>query len=112
MFSLRKYKINFERKNCNYFLILQFKHLFWVLKRTSHQEGSFEYPQYMLWLRNKEINVFYVLLSEGLELYTGDALAKHFDYRRNNSSHYGFCKEIVLFSCQVCGIDALTKWLY
>ena len=38
--------------NCNYFLIHQFKHVFWVLKKTSHGDGSFDYPQRMFWLRN------------------------------------------------------------
>ena len=29
--------------------------MFWVLKKkTSHRDGSFEYPQHMFWLRNKK----------------------------------------------------------
>ena len=58
----------------HYFLKYQYKHVFWVLKRTvssralfsymcfvcskepSHQDGSFKYPQHMLWSRNKKNN--------------------------------------------------------
>ena len=29
---------------------------FWCSKETSHRDGSFEYPQYMFWLRNKKNN--------------------------------------------------------
>ena len=53
-----------------------------MLKRTSHGEGSFEYPQHMFCLRKKKIIVIYVLLSGGFELYTGDALAKLFDLKK------------------------------
>ena len=49
-------KKNFERKNCDYFLTYQFKHVSWVLKELSHRDSSFEYPQHMLWLRIKKIN--------------------------------------------------------
>ena len=28
---------------------------FWCSKEPSHQDGSFEYPQHMCWLRNKKI---------------------------------------------------------
>ena len=28
--------------------------MFWVLKEPSHPDGSFEYPQHMFWMRNKE----------------------------------------------------------
>ena len=40
--------------NCEYFLIHQFKHAFWVLKITVSL-SSFEYPQHMFWLRNEKI---------------------------------------------------------
>ena len=36
-------------------------------KEPSHQDGSFEYPQHMFWLRNKNINFSYPLLSGGLK---------------------------------------------
>ena len=36
--------------------IYQFKHMFWVLKRTVSWDGSFEYPQHMFRLRNKKSN--------------------------------------------------------
>ena len=32
--------------------------MLWVLKRTSHRDGSFEYPQHMFWLRIKKIYIF------------------------------------------------------
>ena len=35
-------------------------------KEPSHWEGSFEYPQHMFWMRNKEIVFQYTLLSGGL----------------------------------------------
>ena len=35
-------------------------------KEPSHQDGSFEYPQHMFWLRNKKIIFCYALLSGGL----------------------------------------------
>ena len=38
------------------FIMDQFKHVFWVLKRTISWDGSFEYPQHMFWLRNKKNN--------------------------------------------------------
>ena len=44
-------------QKCNYFLNHQFIHVFWVLKRTvslRQWDGSFEYPQHMFWMRNKE----------------------------------------------------------
>ena len=30
--------------------------MFWVLKKLSHGDSSFEYPQHMFWLRNKKNN--------------------------------------------------------
>ena len=36
-------------------------------KEPSHGDGSFEYPHYMFWLRNKKINFSYALLSGGLK---------------------------------------------
>ena len=37
--------------------------MFWVLKRTSHWDGTFEYKQHMFWLRNKKIKFWYTLLT-------------------------------------------------
>ena len=36
-------------------------------KEPSHRDGSFEYPHHMFWLRNKETNFSYALLSGGLK---------------------------------------------
>ena len=35
-------------------------------KEPSHWDGSFEYPQHMFWMSNKENNFQYTLLSGGL----------------------------------------------
>ena len=40
--------------NCNNFLAHHLKHVFWVLKRTGSLKLSFEHPQHMFWMRNKE----------------------------------------------------------
>ena len=40
-------KQKFKRKIAVFFLIYQFKHVSWVLKEPSHQDGSFEYPKHM-----------------------------------------------------------------
>ena len=50
---------------CVDFPTLQFKHVFWVLKR----DGSFEYPQHMFWLRNKKNNFQIRTLIWRLELF-------------------------------------------
>ena len=42
--------------NCDFFLIHQFKHVFWLLKEPSRRDSSFEYPHHMFWLRNKKNN--------------------------------------------------------
>ena len=46
---------NFQRKIVNIFLPIIFSICFGCSKEPSHQDGSFEYPQHMLWLRNKGI---------------------------------------------------------
>ena len=46
---------NFQRKNVNIFLAVIFSICFGCLKEPSHRDGSFEYPQHMIWLRNKKI---------------------------------------------------------
>ena len=38
------------------FLSINVNMCFGCSKEPSHQVGSFEYPQHMLWLRNKKIN--------------------------------------------------------
>ena len=48
--------------NWDYFLIHQFKHVFWVLRGPSHLDGSFEYPQHMFWLRKQKIIFSYTLI--------------------------------------------------
>ena len=40
----------------------------WVIKKPSHLEGSFEYPQQMFWLRNKKSFFSHELLIKGLIL--------------------------------------------
>ena len=40
--------------NCKYFLIHQFKHVFWCSKEASHGDCSFEHQQHMFWLGNKK----------------------------------------------------------
>ena len=40
----------------NIFLHISFNICFWCSKEPSHWDGSFEYPQHMVWLRNKKIN--------------------------------------------------------
>ena len=53
--------------NCNYFLIHQFKHVFWVLKRTVSLRRFFLVPTTYVWMRNEE-NCFPIhILSEGLK---------------------------------------------
>ena len=43
-------------------------------KEPSHQDGSFEYPQHMFWLRNKKNNFQNALLSGGLQARSGSKL--------------------------------------
>ena len=46
----------FERKTVNIFLPISLNLCFGCSKELSHEDGSFEYPQHMFWLRNKKIN--------------------------------------------------------
>ena len=48
------------------FLSISFNICFGCSKELSHRDGSFEYPQHMLWLRNKKILFSNTLLSTGL----------------------------------------------
>ena len=45
----------FERKIANIFLPVSLNICFGCSKEPSHWDSSFEYPQYMFWLRNKKI---------------------------------------------------------
>ena len=46
----------FEHKSLIIFLAISLNMCFGCSKEQSHQDGSFEYPQHMFWLRNKKIN--------------------------------------------------------
>ena len=46
-----------EFKIVNIFLPISLNVCFGCSKEPSHQDGSFEYPQHMFWLRNKK-NIF------------------------------------------------------
>ena len=48
----------FEREIVNIFLPISFNLCVECSKEPSHRDGSFEYPQYMFWLRNKKIIFF------------------------------------------------------
>ena len=48
----------FWRKIVNIFLPICFNICFRCSKEPSQQDGSFEYPQHMFWLRNKKVNFF------------------------------------------------------
>ena len=43
----------FENKTV-IFLTRHFKHIFCFSEEQSHRDGSFEYPQYMFWLRHND----------------------------------------------------------
>ena len=43
----------FERKRVIIFLSINLNTGFGCPKEPSHRDGSFEYPQHMFWLRNK-----------------------------------------------------------
>ena len=56
---------SFERKIVIILLSISLNMCFGCSKESSHWDGSFEYPQHMLWLRNKK-NIFsYTLLYGG-----------------------------------------------
>ena len=42
--------------NFNYFRTHSFKHVFECSKEPSRRDGFFEYPQHVLWMKNKENN--------------------------------------------------------
>ena len=47
-----------HNKIVNYFLSIIFNTCIRGSKEPSHQDGSFEYPQHMFWLRKKKINLY------------------------------------------------------
>ena len=49
-------------KIVNFFLPINLNICFGCSKEPSHWDGSFEYPQHMLWLRNKKINYWLHIL--------------------------------------------------
>ena len=55
-----------KRKIVNIFLPISFNICFGFSKEPYQWDGSFEYPQHMFWLWNKEINFWYTLLTKGL----------------------------------------------
>ena len=59
-------KQNFEHKIVNVSLPISFNMCFGCSKEPFHLDGSFEYPQHMLWLRNKKIILWYSLVTKGL----------------------------------------------
>ena len=56
----------FQRKIGIIFLPISLKMCFGCSKELSHQVGSFEYPQHMFWLRNRQTIFGSTLLSGGL----------------------------------------------
>ena len=68
----------FERKIVNIFLPISFNISFGCLKEPPHCDGSFEYPQHMFWLQNKEINFLLHTLTKGLHIHDKNL---NFDYR-------------------------------
>ena len=55
-------------------------------KEPSHWDGSFEYPQHMFWMRNKEISFQYTLLS-GCLIWISFNLACAYGEVSNQSAH-------------------------
>ena len=56
----------YEHKIVIIFLPINLNMCFGCSKELSDGDGSFEYPQEMFWMRNKENNFQYALLSGGL----------------------------------------------
>ena len=48
---------DFERRKVIIFLPVNLKKYFVCSKEPSHEDGSFDYPQHMFWLRNKKNSV-------------------------------------------------------
>ena len=49
-------QIFFELEIVTIFLPISYNICFGCSKEPSHRDGSFDYPQHMIWLRNKKIN--------------------------------------------------------
>ena len=52
-----------------FFFLSSLNMCFVCSKEPSHWDGSFEYPEPMFWLRNKEIIFSYAVLSGGLYVF-------------------------------------------
>ena len=59
-------KAKIQRKIAIFFLSISWNIFCGCSKKPSHWDGSFEHPQHMFWLRNKNIIFRYTLLSGGL----------------------------------------------
>ena len=71
------------------FLSISVNMCFGCPKEPSHRDGSFEYPQHMFWLRNKNFFFRYVLLSGGLlPMYLGSLYCKQYGPRSDCSLGY------------------------
>ena len=64
--SIGPVKQNIQHKIAIIFLSISLNMCFGCSKEPSLRDGSFEYPQHMIWLRNKKIIFSYALLSGGL----------------------------------------------
>ena len=64
LFSIGPVKQTISAENCGHFLIT-LNMCCWCSKEPS-QDGSFEYPKHMVWVRNRKISFSYTLLSGGL----------------------------------------------
>ena len=56
MIQILQYEVSelLEHKNVMNFLSISLNMCLGCSKEPSHRDGSFEYPQYMFWLRNKK----------------------------------------------------------
>ena len=75
--------------------------MFWVLKRTepSHWGGSFEYPQHMFWLRNKNF-LFWYTWQKNIMKQTQFVLCDSLGYTRWYSNWWFDEKQLKLFGKQ------------
>ena len=72
-------KCHFQCKIVNIFLPIIFSICFGCSKDPPHRDGSFEYPQHMFWLKNKNFLLWNALLTKGLV---------NIETRRNNPLVY------------------------
>ena len=59
------------------FLAISFDMCFGCSKELSHRDSSFEYPQHMFWLRDKENNVHLCTLIWRPDIYVGLIMRNH-----------------------------------